>query len=206
MPKATINLSQSRSSVERSPKSSPANPYRPSVPISVYRQLAAELQNAQAQLKTLGEQNQQLVVQNQQLRQEAQRVIISAQKLQQAINGMSPITESTANLSQHMSDVEKILRQTAASPTRELKPASPPRQKLEPPARQKPEPPVNKKPQKLTPEVQAVRYRRPTPAPQSSSEINGWLLGVAIFFIVILAFGAGFVVVRPLLRSINNNG
>ncbi len=198
MPKATINITQSRSSVERSPKSSPANPYRPSVPISVYRQLAAELQNAQAQLKTLGEQNQQLVVQNQQLRQEAQRVIKSAQKLQQAINGMSPTTESTADLSQHMSDVEKILRQTAASQTRELKPASPPRKK--------PEPPVNKKPQKLTPEVQAVRYRRPTPAPKSSSEINGWLLGVAIFFIVILAFGAGFVVVRPLLRSINNNG
>ncbi len=44
--------------------------YSPSVPISVYRELAAELQAAEALLDSLNAQNQHLAKHNQKLRQE----------------------------------------------------------------------------------------------------------------------------------------
>jgi len=46
------------------------NPYLLSVPLSVYRELAAELQAAEAMLDSCNAQNQHLAKQNQQLRQE----------------------------------------------------------------------------------------------------------------------------------------
>ena len=62
-----------------------SNPYRPAVPISVYRELVAEFQQTQAQVTSLRLENQQLVKQNQQLHQEVEHLFRSAQKLQQMI-------------------------------------------------------------------------------------------------------------------------
>ena len=49
--------------------------YSPSIPISIYREVTAELQTVQSQLQTLKTQNQQLTQQNQQLRQELENVV-----------------------------------------------------------------------------------------------------------------------------------
>jgi hypothetical protein len=57
--------------------------YSPSVPISVYRELASQLQETQVQLDQIRSQNQQLLQQNHHLKQEAQQVILSTQRLQQ---------------------------------------------------------------------------------------------------------------------------
>src|ERR671932_193136 len=79
------NHSMQNPPTDRYTPPTPANKYSPSVPISVYRELAAELQTAQAMLDSLKAQNQQLVKQNQQLRQEVEKVVQSAQHLQQIV-------------------------------------------------------------------------------------------------------------------------
>jgi TolA-binding protein len=65
------------------------NKYSASVPISVYRELAAELQAAQTTIDSLRSQNQQLVKQNQQLQQQVEKVVHSAQHLQQIVSSFS---------------------------------------------------------------------------------------------------------------------
>jgi hypothetical protein len=63
-----------------------ANSSAASVPISVYRQLAAELQATQAMLDSVQLKNDQLTQQNQQLRDEIGQVAAAAQKLHQMAN------------------------------------------------------------------------------------------------------------------------
>ncbi|NET08670.1 MAG: hypothetical protein F6K16_29040 [Symploca sp. SIO2B6] len=60
----------------------------PSVPISVYRDLAQELEATKQQLSTLGSENQMLRQQNQSLRQEVSQVISSAASLQRMVQAM----------------------------------------------------------------------------------------------------------------------
>lgn len=64
---------------------SPANFSRPSVPLSVYRELVKELEDTQAQKKFVEIENQKLFQQNQQLRQEIETVIRYTQHLQEII-------------------------------------------------------------------------------------------------------------------------
>ncbi len=59
------------------------NPYSPAVPISLYREVAAELQSAKTRAESLNLQNQELVQQNQQLRLEIERVVQTALQLRQ---------------------------------------------------------------------------------------------------------------------------
>jgi len=68
-----------------------SNPQRASVPISVYRELAAELQTAEAMLDSLNAQNQQLVQQNQHLRQEIEKVVQSALHMQQVVASLQSV-------------------------------------------------------------------------------------------------------------------
>ena len=60
----------------------PSTSYCPSVPISLYRELAEELRDTQAQLNFFKAQNQQLLQQNQQLRLEAANILGSTRKLE----------------------------------------------------------------------------------------------------------------------------
>ena len=53
---------------------------RPSVPLSVYRELVKELQATQARAESLEAQNQQLVKSNRQLRQEIEGVVRSEEE------------------------------------------------------------------------------------------------------------------------------
>ena len=52
-----------------------SNNYSPSIPISLYREVTAELQSAQAMLDSLKTHNQQLLQQNQELRREVETVV-----------------------------------------------------------------------------------------------------------------------------------
>ncbi|MGJ3249900.1 MAG: hypothetical protein ACFE0J_02040 [Elainellaceae cyanobacterium] len=60
--------------------------YAPSVPLSVYRELAEELQTIRAQLETVTQHNQTLTQQNQQLHQQIDQVFQSALSLHQLVN------------------------------------------------------------------------------------------------------------------------
>lgn len=190
MPKSVVDQTQ-------------ASTYLPSVPISVYRQLAAELQATQAQAKSLEEQNKQLREQNIRLQKEAHKVFKSAQKLQQAVSAFGVADEVVVKPSptSSLEDVERMLRQTMASKTNHV-PPSPEIRQPEPPPRKAPAP----DPERMVAEVQAVHYHdSPEFFEEESSGINGWLLAVSVLMIVVMAFGTGFLVVRPLIKGTSSN-
>lgn len=175
--------------------STSANSYSPSVPISVYRELADELQAARTTMDSLKAQNQQLVKQNQQLRQEVEKVIQSAQHLQYVIDSFKPGGGVEAPRSQYSQPPESRSTpspsaRTATSPDFEFAPSS-----------HSPEPPSSPYRETVVIE-QESRSRRTSPS-EGLSDVNGWMLIVAILLIVLTAFGTGFLIVRPLLNNSN---
>ncbi|MCP2730863.1 hypothetical protein [Limnofasciculus baicalensis] len=184
--------------------STQSNAYCPSVPISVYRELAAELQAAQAMLDSLNSQNQQLVKQNQQLRQEVEKVLNATHNLQQVVTSFPPVGGYPQGVPP---ENEGSFRQPVMqSPNRKAAVSPPPPSSGNvpgigfPPPRQKSEPASYPYGETMVIEQDDNRYRR-TLSRENSSEINGWLLILAIVAIVLTAFGTGFVIVRPLLGN-----
>lgn len=173
------------------------NTYQPSVPISVYRELAAELQAAQATVESLTSQNQQLVKQNQQLRQQVEKVVQSAQHLQQIVATFGPTGEK-----------EMPRSQFTVPPAPRPVPPPPPRAASIPediefvPPPSSPEPDSSPYTETVVIEQEDTRSRRTSPS-EGFSDVSGWMLIVAILLIVLTAFGTGFLIVRPLLN--NNN-
>lgn len=175
--------------------SNSANSYSPSVPISVYRELADELQAARTLMDSLKTQNQQLVKQNQQLRQEVEKVIQSAQHLQYVIDSFKPgggveVPRSQYSKSSEPRSTMPPSARTANSPDFEF---APPSYSSEPPS----------SPYRETVVIEEESRPRRTPPPESLSDVNGWMLIVAILLIVLTAFGTGFLIVRPLLNNSN---
>lgn len=158
--------------------------YSPSVPISLYRQVANELQGAQSLLESLKTENQQLTEQNQRLQLEIERVVQSALHLREIAGSHQPLTpiepDATSSLEIHFK----------SPPTPEPEPL--PRTK--PPKEHPPEPAAFPE-QLLT--GQESQLRRST-SPEKAGEIGGWWLVLVIFVIVVITFGTGFFIVRLL--------
>ena len=177
----------SRINAKVSPRSAPpptAKAYSPSVPISLYREVATELQSNQALLESLKTQNQELTEQNQQLRIEIERVVQSALQLRQKADSFQSNLLGAIVSTPVMTHLDIPVEKPPAS-----KPLRVPKSKLPEPVREEvlfteqPSQPVNR--------TQTVK----------STEIGGWWMAVIIFSIVVGAFGAGFLIVRPLLPS-----
>jgi FtsZ-binding cell division protein ZapB len=180
----------------------PSSSYNPSVPISVYRELSAELQQARETIESLKTQNQQLVKQNQQLRQQVEKVVQSAQYLQQIVGSFEATHES------------EVPRYQAPIPPSEPRPATPPPPPPPPPRAknipevefvppsQNIEPPSS--PYGETVVIEQEERPRRTPTSEGFSDVSGWMLMLAILMIVLTAFGTGFLIVRPLLNNNNN--
>lgn len=175
------------------PPQPPSIGYSPSVPISVYREVVAELQAAKTEMETLRTQNQQLTKQNQQLRQEIEKVAQSALNLRQFSNSMSPVRPVPP---------PRIDLTLESEPVSFQIPVMPPRMPAEPEAELIP-PHLELKPlddDKLIIEQDSQPRRKVKLEKESSIELNGWMLSAVILFIVVSAFGAGFLLVRPLLN------
>lgn len=179
---------------------SSGNSYSPSVPISLYRQVANELQEAQAAMESIKVQNKQLVEQNQQLRLEIERVVQSALHLRHLADAYQPIQPQP---------------EAEPQPDLEIHFEAPPAPKPQPPQRKSApskRPPTSKAPAKadlpeLTPAApdrllteQEAQPRR-IAQPERTAEVGGWWLLLIIFLIVVTAFGTGFLIVRPLLPN-----
>ncbi|MEG4058150.1 MULTISPECIES: hypothetical protein [unclassified Microcoleus] len=183
-----------------------SNSYSPSVPISLYREVTAELQAAQAMVDSLKTHNQQLVQQNQQLRREVETVVQVSQQLQQVVNSAQSVTQTGMpqmpsvkfNFSVQPPPPPPVTSQTnSAIPQPPQTVAFPfPLPEPEPTAASMPQP----LPEKLFTEVQETPYRV-RPQLKKTSDLSGLWLAIAIFLIVIAAFGAGYLVVRPLLMK-----
>lgn len=167
-------------------------PPLPSVPISVYRQLAAELQATQAMVDSLNTKNQDLTLQNQKLRQEIHRFAQSAIALKSLVDPSQPAvgvpksaqqTTTRANSSHSDTGLQPSLEQTAdaaaiAARLRPIDPASPF--------------------EELFTEAQALPN---LPQEKKPRDLGGLWLTITIVLIMVTAFGAGFLVVRPLLPT-----
>jgi hypothetical protein len=165
--------------------------YAPSVPISVYRELAAELQATKTLLDSLNAQNQQLTHQNQQLRYEIERVVQSALYLRQVADSFHPETPLHPEMV-----ADPRASQTAP---RRARSGNPPRTTAD-------DQPLAADPillsEALFTEQADTRSRTPSRLKTNPpKEVGGLWLILIILAIVITAFGAGFLVVRPLLPS-----
>jgi hypothetical protein len=189
-----------------------SNNYSPSIPISLYREVTAELQSAQAMLDSLKTHNQQLLQQNQELRREVETVVQASVYLQQAVNSAQSVSQTGMpqmpsvnrfNLSAASPRLASLPSQTNyAVPAAEPTPATQAVAFPFPVAEPEPTAPAmsEKLPEKLFTEVPETPYRLRT-QPKKSSDLSGLWLAIAIFLIVIAAFGAGYIVVRPLLMK-----
>lgn len=134
-------------------------------------------------------QNQQLVQQNQQLRQEIQKLVSSAIHLQKVAESFElkskPVTPEVI--------VPKPIEFT--QPELVVPPPPPP----PPPPPQAPIfPPQSVPMETLVTEQEEGRYRQPMP-PENLSELHGVWLAVALFLVGVVAFGATFAILRPIL-------
>ena len=175
----------------------PSNPYSPSVPISVYRELAAELQESRDIVESLKSQNHQLVKQNQQLRQQVEKVVQSAQHLQQIVASFGSVSDTEVPRPQPTMPPEPRF---VAPPPPPPRAASIPEEFVPPPQNPEPVPP----PYTETLVIEQEERPRRTPPSEGLSDVSGWMLLVAILLIVLTAFGLGFLIVRPLLNNSNN--
>ncbi|NJL86727.1 MAG: hypothetical protein HC886_13325 [Leptolyngbyaceae cyanobacterium SM1_1_3] len=195
----------------------------PSVPISVYRELAAELQATKAVIDTLRTRNEQLVRQNQQLQQEVHQFVQATLQLGQ-FAGVAP---SPLGLSEVFSGV---VSKSTPAPLQEQRsqPVQPPESpqsallkaqpKAAPKASSKPSQPASKErpiksplPAALQPFKQRSSEKLYTEQParppatgnleSSPRELSGLWLAISIIFIVTTAFGAGFLIMKPLLNQ-----
>ena len=182
-----------------------SNSYAPSVPISLYREVTAELQAAQAMLDSLKTHNQQLVQQNQQLRREVETVVQVSQQLQQVVNSAQSLTQTgipqMPSVKFNFSSVEPPTPAPATSRINSTVPQPPQTVAFPFPLPEPQVPPIPETlPAKLFTEVPETPYRVKSQS-KTASDLNGLWLAIAIFLIVIAAFGAGYLVVRPLLKG-----
>jgi cobalamin biosynthesis Mg chelatase CobN len=185
--------------------------YPPSVPLSVYRDLAAELQASQAMLEKLSVKNQQLTEENQLLRQEITKAVQSVLHLQKLLDSSQPAAT-------YQTPPSPDYRSETTRPATPVPQTRPPQQRVSrprPPAAAEVShsgnrhrdfyPPVmdinSPIPEPLFVEEQEVRYYH-TSEPRGS-EVSAWMLAIAILLIVIGAFGVGYLVVRPLFENHN---
>ncbi|OKH24331.1 bZIP transcription factor [Chroogloeocystis siderophila] len=166
-----------RSSTTPPPNSTSGRQYSPSVPLSVYKELVAQLQATEAKINLLSAENYALAKQNQQLRQEIETAVQSVIRLQQIVDGTPPYSPNY-----HVTRPASSSRSTQRR-KKTVKPMTVPPKQTSTVGR-------------LQTEQEDGKYRRrmsPT-----ASEVNGWGLAIAILVIIVSAFGAGYLIVGPL--------
>ncbi|MDY6807125.1 MAG: hypothetical protein SXA11_25395 [Cyanobacteriota bacterium] len=198
------------------------NNYSPSIPISLYREVTAELQGTKAELESVQNQNQQLVQQNQQLRREIEKLIGAAMQLQQTASTAKAASNATVpQRPEVQNNAQPEIKAPAFAPTlpspvsqvSPVSPVSPPpvSPHSEPQNSQQPSPSLSlPTPEPQTPPVEFPEHLftelpdesrdRPSQSKQTPDISGVWLI-VAIFLIVVAFFGAGYWVVRPLLQQ-----
>lgn len=178
------------------PPSPTATSRAPSVPLSLYREVAAELQATRTNLESLKVENHRLVQHNQQLRLEIERVVQSALQMRQIADHHQPSLSAEdipGMMDAYTAEAEPEMPSPAAiAPSRKPQPNGQPKAS---------KPPIFDTPsEKLFVEQDSQPRRSPT-TEKPSSEVSSWWLILIIGVIVISAFGTGFLIVRPLLPS-----
>lgn len=156
--------------------SNPSQPKNlPTVPMSVYRELAGELQATKTQLDNLKQENQHLHQQNQSLRLEISKLSQSVERLESILSEEQQTSPSHFQTTDyHYSDLD---RETAANYL-----------------------PQSSEEMLFT--EQTEYYPREGEENSESQDVNGWLVMAVILMIILTFSGIGYMVVQPLM---NNN-
>lgn len=161
--------------------------HSPSVPISLYREVANELQTAQANAEGLKGENQRLVEQNQQLRLEIERVVQTALHLRQVADSYQPIALNSTPESAASGVELHFIGTPIAEPPNLLRPNPTTDDSVDP----------NLQPERLFTEQAAQSSR--SLSRDRVPEVSGWWLVLVIFVIVVTAFGMGFAILSTLM-------
>ncbi|MGD1913678.1 MAG: hypothetical protein ACFB2X_23425 [Rivularia sp. (in: cyanobacteria)] len=172
-----------------------------SVPLSVYRQLAAELQATQAGIHQLNVQNEHLAQENQVLRQEIAKTVNAVLHLQNIANSEVNIPHnSTSYDSFNQRSVEANQRKRAPQQKRQnVPPKRVKRRRISPPVPTQVTEFIEPIPEQVFIEDEVANYYYTDSS--EVSQVRGWWLIFAIVLIILMGFGAGYVVVRPLLEN-----
>ena len=171
----------------------PANPaYSASVPLSVYRELAAELQAAEVAIHQLNLKNEHLAQENYILRQEIAKTVNSVLQLQNAVNS-SAHTADYQTKPVERNEQQYVQRRRQNVPPKRVKRQR--KSRVVPQVNEFIEPLPE---QVIIEEEQASYYYTDE---SEISQVSGWWLIFAIVSIIVMGFGAGYMVVRPLLES-----
>ena len=169
--------------------------YSPSVPVSVYRELAAELQATKAMVDSLSAQNKHLTSQNHLLRQNVHQMVQLALQLghhagvaHPAEAEMSFSTPPPLDLQPHP-QVQRQPRSVDAVQQEDLYQVA---------AHQRPE--ARSGLSKVFTEQSGENRRYSMESSASGSLSTLWLI-VSIAIIILTAFGAGFLIMRPLISD-----
>jgi hypothetical protein len=182
----------------RNPNTS-SQPPSPSVPISVYRELAAELQATRAMVDSLNAKNQELTVHNQRLKQEIQRFVQSAMHLQVLVEPTQvPVSPQSGNIPGNIPG--NVPGNVRRGKTQHQTPASLPT--LEEAATAS----MIAAQLRSTDEAEVIDTELESQPPRPKKDGGGLWLMFIVMVIMVTAFGAGFLVVRPFLPTTDNEG
>lgn len=196
-------------SVHSHPTAPTTPTYPPSVPLSVYRELATELQTVQAKLDQLTTQNQHLVQENQLLRQEIIKAVQYLLQLQKVVEPQGTSnTPSDRQVPHSATDVKHPTKPKAAEALPRQQVSRPrPQAKPEVKASNSPRSDVSLPVMEMIPPMaepvlvqeQEVRFYRATEP--EAKEMNIWWLLLSILLIMLTAFSAGYLIVRPMFEN-----
>lgn len=198
------------------------------VPVSLYRELCSELQEKNGEVNALTLKNQRLLDENQQLRQELQRLVQMVMHTHHQVSQI-PSADSKAGLSEQFLEQFNVSASIENAPAK-LNPAvsknapfknAAPKNAAKPTAQSLSIPATSLQPSRRSVPVSAPVLTNPTPDREEwitgthqpmaqrwlqqgstmAQELRGWRLALVISLIILSAFGAGFLIVRPLLNQ-----
>jgi hypothetical protein len=186
------------------------------VPISLYRELCSELQEKNGEVNALTLKNQRILDENQQLRQELQRLVQMVMQTHhqvslipsadrkpdpaEALNPATPAIGSTAGRRPLKSAAKTAVKPTVVQslPANNLQP----NRTAQPLVAYSPETAIGgNREEWLTGTHQPQPQNWFQQSASLAQELRGWRLALIISLIILSAFGAGFLIVRPLINN-----
>jgi hypothetical protein len=194
----------------RNPNSAESSGPISAVPVSLYREICDELREKSGQVETLQLNNQRILQENQQLRQEIQRLVQMVMHTHHQVTQISEFqTEPTANGTETFHPRSGLKRSTvpAVQPYAQPSPQRPTvLSRTQMPARTAiaastmvPFSTTNNPQDWITGTQEPFAQRLFNQTSAITKDLRGWKLAIVISLIILSAFGAGFLVVRPLI-------